>query len=202
MKIYLSCDNKNEFFVKSVNLAVRRARRKFTGTLIDLIYPPRGIGGDTGKVLTNILRLFEADLTLIDASPRMIRGTRTWTYNPGVMIEYGIVLALDNPTAIFGSSPGVPWQGRQPRPTYRVFCHRSCPRSSLTPIINQESVRDYKRGASGRDQLIREILRLIESKLTEFPTVTTGTFTYNPQGPAVGGLVVDPAGRPDSQDAE
>jgi hypothetical protein len=173
LRIYLSCDNKNDFFVEAVVLAVRRLRRRSSSTSIELIYPPRAIGGDTGKVLTNILRISAADVILFDVTPKKSRGHELRTYNPGVMIEYGIVLGLDNPAAMGQGGPGTPWNGRQPRPVYRVFCNRSFPRSSLSPIINQESVREYRRSPSGRLELIREIFELVHSKIEETSSFST-----------------------------
>lgn len=168
MKIYISSDRGNDFFLTAVRESVDRVA--LSARSIELIYPPMGWGGDTGRILTNVLQILEADLILIDITPVVytILGETPLPitkYNEGVLIEYGIVLCLDNPRQ--GS---LPWGGRIPKPSYRVFCSRAFPRGDLTPIINVESVADYGTDAESREALIsllREtIVRKVEERLT------------------------------------
>jgi len=171
--VYLSCDNRNNYFVRATVLAIRRFKRRHPESDIDLVFPPRHFGGDTGKVLTNILRISSADVVLFDVTPLRSRGGRLVVYNAGVMIEYGIVIGLDNPTGFGNTRPALPWHGRQPRPVYRVYCHQTFRRSELTPIVNQESVIEYRKSQRGRNELVHELFIFLEGKLSEIRALTS-----------------------------
>ncbi len=170
MKIYISCDNGNEFFLAAVKESRERVASSLSSKSIELVYPPMGWGGDTGKILTNVLQIMDADLVLIDITPlvRTLAGEsplKITKYNEGVLIEYGIVLCLDNPRQ--GS---LPWGGRIPKPSYRIFCSNSFSRSDLTPIVNVESVAEYGTDSNSRELFVTllcdEIRRKVEEKLT------------------------------------
>jgi hypothetical protein len=112
----------------------------------------------------------EADLILIDITPAVhtlagVGSQQITKYNEGVLIEYGIVVCLDNPR---GGS--LPWGGRIPEPSYSVFCSNLFPRRNLTPIINVESVTDYGTDPKSREVLISQlheaIVRKVEERLT------------------------------------
>jgi hypothetical protein len=166
MKIYLSCDNGNDFFLNAVQDARANVIGKLKPTSIELIYPPRAWGGDTGKILNNVLQIGYADMVLVDISPAMLtvadgHQRQIAKYNEGVLIEYGIILALDNPRSGF-----LPWHGDVPKPSYRIFCSEKFKRSKLTPIVNTESVVSY---GEDRNKLIStievEILNRMEKRL-------------------------------------
>jgi hypothetical protein len=143
---------------------------------MELVYPPTGLGGDTGKILANVLRIRDADLVLIDITPTEHASASgnpptIIRYNEGVLIEFGMVLSLDNPPQ------GLPpWGGRVPRPSYRVFCSNSFPRSNLTPIINAESVTEYGTDPASRALLVSQLQEHIRRKVEERLT----TIKYNP----------------------
>jgi len=170
MRVYISCDHRNDFFLLAVKEGRERIASSLSPSSIELVYPPRGWGGDTGKILTNVLQIMDADLILIDITPSVhtLAGEslgQITKYNEGVLIEYGIVLCLDNP-----KQGTLPWGGRIPKPSYRIFCSKSFSRSGLTPIVNVESVVEYGTDAKSRDilvgQLRDEILRKVEERLT------------------------------------
>lgn len=169
MRIYISCDNKNDFFLSAVQEARDKVVSTLTPSSIELVYPPKGWGGETGRVLTNVLQIMEVDLILIDITPEVhtLSGQppqQVTKYNEGVLIEYGIVICLENP------KQGLPWGGKLPKPVYRVFCSNSFPRSNLTPIINIESVAAYGKDADSQEKLVSQlrdiIVRKVEEKLT------------------------------------
>ena len=130
----------------------------------DLYYPPLKWGIDTGKTLNNILSIKDAELVIFDVTPELImsnEGDQVACYNTGVMIEYGIVLAQEHPNS------GLPWNGRLPKPTYRLFCQNSFLRSRLTPIVNEESVTAYSTDDQGKASLLSELKDLIRETATK-----------------------------------
>jgi hypothetical protein len=143
---------RNEFFIDTVSESIEDLRSKLSIDAIEFIYPPRRIGGDTGKILTNVLRIREADLVIFDVTPNIISEGEE-RYNSGVMIEYGIVLALENPIS--------PAWSREQKLTYRVFCNATFQRGRLTPIINQESVTAYTSDRDGKARLLEDLRNIL-----------------------------------------
>ncbi len=93
MRIYISCDHNNDFFLSAVKESHDRVVSSLTSKSIELVYPPMKWGGDTGKVLTNILQVMDADLVLIDITPAVytlagVQSKQITKYNEGVLIEY------------------------------------------------------------------------------------------------------------------
>jgi hypothetical protein len=159
LNIYLSCSSRNDFFIDAVIRVFEQKKTKFGSNAITLYYPPRAIPSDSGKVLTNVLKIREADLVIFDVTPDSTASAEL-ALNSGVMIEYGIVVALEN-------QQGIPW-GRLPRPKYRIYLKDSISRSSVvTPILNQESIAPFSTTSDGTLQLEREISDLIEDKIKE-----------------------------------
>lgn len=156
--IYLSCDSNNSYFIKTVIDAVDELKKRLSPDSVELIYPPKQIGGDTGKVLTNVLRIREADLVIFDVTPTVDDDGAAY-YNPGVMIEFGIVLALEYP------QKGQPWEGRLPKPVYRVLCSSNYSRGNLTPLVNEASVISYN--ANNSEDLAKEINSILEQRISQ-----------------------------------
>src|SRR3989442_5451550 len=146
MKWYLSSDRNDEFFIEATKKAVANIRSKVPIGATDLLYPPLALGVDTGKVLANVLQVLEVDIILINATPTIKeKGTPAEHLipNPGVMMEYGMVLGQDN-------APGWHrWMGRIPRPTHRVFCGREAAPTLLPPVLNQQDGLDSARAPQG-----------------------------------------------------
>ena|SRR2546428_2250736 len=179
MKVYLSSDRDDGFFIEAARKAVANIQSKipFGVGVIDLVYPPLALGVDTGKVLSNVLQVLEADIILINATPTpKEKGTPAeyLIHNPGVMMEYGMVLGQD-------SAPGgYRWMGRMPRPTHRVFCGSEVARTLLPPVLNQEDVISFDRSPAGEKGLVKKMEEIITTKMGERLSIA---FTRNPAGP-------------------
>src|SRR5436309_8655327 len=105
MKVYLSSDRNDAFFIDAVKRAVGNIRVKVPVGVVELLYPPLALGVDTGKIMANILQVLEADIVLVNATPSAKIGEQL-VHNPGVMMEYGMVIGQD-------SAPGGHrWMGR------------------------------------------------------------------------------------------
>src|SRR5205807_4282214 len=102
--VYLSCANENGFLINAVSSAIERVNQRLHFPAFELIYPPRGIGGDLGKVLLNVLRIREAGVVFFDITPQVSSIGDVASYNTGVMIELGIFLDQENLVR--------PWGGR------------------------------------------------------------------------------------------
>src|SRR3989442_738356 len=101
------------------------------GVSFEPVYPPRHLGVDTGNVLANVLVILESQVVLVNVTPSISK--RKTVANPGVLIEYGMIL-------------GRAWASKDftwPRPYYRLFCNSKFHRSSLPPLINQEDVTPF-----------------------------------------------------------
>ncbi len=159
MNIYLSCDSTNSFFIDAVKEAVTTFGKGLEPSAITLIYPPLRIGADSGNVKENVLMIRSSDIVIFDVTPKATESEENTSYNPGVMIEFGIVLSQENPTI------GQPWGGKLPKPSYRLFCSRGYSRTRLTPLLNEASVIPYDPDDSGK--LEKEIVDLINHKVTE-----------------------------------
>src|SRR2546422_7821022 len=164
MKVYLSSDRNDEFFIEATKKAVANIRSKVPIGATDLLYPPLALGVDTGKVLANVLQVLEVDIILISATPTIKeKGTPAehLIHNPGVMMEYGMVLGQDN-------APGWHrWMGRIPRPTHRVFCGNEVARALLPPVLNQEDVIPFERSPAGELVLVGKMEEIITAKMGE-----------------------------------
>ena len=162
MQIYTACDSRHRFFIDAIERSVRRVRRSNPSMSITYIFNPKRQGGDTGKVVQNVLRIMDSDLILFDITPSKTGSGQS--YNAGTMIEYGLVLACQNPRL------GNPWGGKQPKPSCLVFC--AAPRKKLTPILNELSIIPYGKGREGRKKLSRFLVDEIETHLAMQPQVT------------------------------
>lgn len=155
MIVYLSCDVQNDFFIKIILDSINEIN-KATDNVFELVYPPKKIGKDTGTVRDNILQIKQADIVVFDITPKIEKEIES--YNSGVMIEFGIVLDLED--------SAIPW-GRIPKPIFRIFCNSKFPRGKITPIINETSISSYKDDADGEKALKTEVLKLLKDKLKE-----------------------------------
>lgn len=171
MIVYLSCDSQNDFFFKIVKESVNTINRSIDNAF-ELIYPPKKIGKDTGTVRGNILQIQQADLVIFDVTPKLSDDIES--YNAGVMIEFGVVLDLENPLA------GYPWGGTIPKPNYKVFCNSKFQKSKMTPIINETSISSYEDHAKGEGDLRTEILKILTAKLKEKADFKTTVGSISP----------------------
>src|SRR2546427_6704127 len=148
MKIYLACDEHNTFFRDVVKQAVDESAASIAPGSIDLIFNPLRWGGDTGRPTTNTLRIMDSDIAIFDVTPEAtLSEIVQLRFNPGVMIEYGIVLALENPRQ------GNPWYGKVPKPLHRVFLSDDYNRAQLTPII-EATITKYSKTGQAHDGII------------------------------------------------
>jgi len=154
MKIYLACDEHNTFFRDAVKQAVDESAPSIAPGSIDLIFNPLRWGGDTGKPTTNTLRIMDSDIAIFDMTPDVTPAEPTkLRFNPGVMIEYGIVLAMEYPRR------GNPWYGIVPKPLHRVFLSDEFNRTQLTPII-EATITKYSRAGPPHDGVIDRAMLL------------------------------------------
>ena len=159
MRIYLACDSNNDFFIDAVKEAFDYVSATLSEGSMELIFAPRRWGGDTGTIVENVRRIMNADLVLMDVTPISAHGEdATLKYNEGVMIEYGLVLAMEKPWE------GSPWYGRYPKPSSQVYCSDSIPRGTLTGILNERTICSYSKNANGRVELVNEIKEEIKKK--------------------------------------
>jgi hypothetical protein len=120
---------------------------------VELVYPSMRWPNDLGQVKLNVMRIMESDLILFDLTPT--QGTPI-KINEGVMIEYGIMLALANSK----------WLSQFPKPSYRIFLSsRIARREITTPILNSESIIPYDE--QGRPELLRMLRDEIDTKVNE-----------------------------------
>jgi len=165
VQVYLSSSSSDGFFIDAAVEAVRLANERFGPEAILFVFPPRQIGGDLGRIDLNVRRLLESDVTIFNISPEQVGNAAI--YNPGVMIEYGMVFASDRTNPL--------WEGRLPVPIHRVYCDSSFDKTNLTPILNLESVQSFDRSESGRGALVARLLELLTSRLRQ-----RMSYTYTP----------------------
>lgn len=174
MRIYLSSDRNDEFFITAVKNAVDKVNASLQMD-IELVFPPTRLGVDTGKVLGNVLHILDAQIALINVTPRTRRcliedekedlnqaeGMKTEVvemYNSGVMIEYGMATALEYLQKEEGASVQ----------TKRAFCDISFSRKSLCPVVNEDDVLEFdSQSADGRTKLEGVLDDIIRSKVKD-----------------------------------
>lgn len=159
MRVFLSSNRGDAFFIGAVKQAVGELNGKLGPGIVDLVYPPEGLGIDSGKILTNVLEIIRSDVVLLNVSPERI-GDKAVT-NSGVLIEYGIVLGQHS----------VPTAKRLPEPIYRIFCGDDFHRSDLGPLMSQEDVIPFSREEAGKVELTQRVVKLIQSKIDERLTI-------------------------------
>src|SRR5207247_1341380 len=76
-------------------------------------------------------------------------------YNPGVMVEYGMVFASDR----------LAWQIRIPQPIHKVYCHEGYKKTNLTPPLGIESVESYARTDEGRKSLVQSVTAFLTERV-------------------------------------
>ncbi len=157
MQVYLSSRDSDDFFVRATLKAVQNVNEDIGREILSVIFPPRGIGGDLGRIDLNVARLIQSDVILSNVSPESVNGHHV--YNPGVMIEYGMLFAADISTP--------PWGGRLPLPIHRVYCDSTVDRATLTPILNRESVQTVERSDEGYKGLVAALADLLMERVME-----------------------------------
>jgi hypothetical protein len=164
VKVYLSSDRRDRFFIDAVKTTVSNIDSKFPLKPLDLMYPPDALGVDTGEILGNVLQILQSDIILVNVTPSPrseALAEDCVKYNPSVVIEYGIVLGQAK------SPNGHRWMGRMPEPTHRVFCGNEFPRTRLPPLLNHEDVISFDRTTNGERILIDRLEGIITSKISE-----------------------------------
>ncbi len=155
MKVFISSDRRHRFFIEVANEAIDTVNHQKVGESFQAIYPPRLLGVDTGNMLADILPIIDAEVVLINVTPSKLKGR--WTFNTGVMIEYGMTLGRSRATK------EITW----PKPYYRVFCNRRYARSRLPPILNEERVNQFATSKTGRLALHERITSILKQALAE-----------------------------------
>ena len=163
LKVYISADSRNSFFIDSVLTAINNVNLRLRFEAFTPVYPPRHIDGDRGKVALNVLKIKEANLVFFDVTPSLSSDGEVISYNPGVMIEMGLFLAEEN----LEISLGGPWRGRSPRPKAHFFCERSYPKGRLTPIVNEYSVNEYSNDPSNQASFVTILEGILNGHLQE-----------------------------------
>jgi hypothetical protein len=129
-----------------------------------LIYPPKKMPKDLGRVDFNFAQLLGCDVVILNISPDRTDGRDL--YNPGVMVEYGMVFASDRTVG----------PTRWPTPTHKVFCHDEFQRANLSPPLGLESVEAYARTPAGHESIVRSITDLLNDRV-KFRLDETGIMT-------------------------
>ena len=155
MKVFISSDRRHRFFIDVSCEAVDTVNSQHLGEPIQAIFPPRLIGVDTGNMLADVLPILEAEVVLINATPSKQRGR--WTFNTGVMIEYGMTLGRSRATK------EISW----PKPYYRVFCNQRYALSRLPPMLNEERVNKFATSKTGRVALHERLISILKQALAE-----------------------------------
>jgi hypothetical protein len=163
--VYLSCSSDNGFFIDCTLRAITNVNQRHNLQAFELVYPPRRIGGDLGKVLLNVLRIRDADLVIVDLTPKVSSSGDVTSYNSGTMLELGLLLDQENLKSTRGEIE--PWGGRLPRPRAYMFCDGSFPRRDLTPILNEYSVTQYSRDTQGEGALLAELERILTERVNQ-----------------------------------
>ena len=162
MIVYLASDSRNTFFTGVVRAATDEYRPSMpNGTRLDLIYPPERLGVDKGSVLANVLEIRGADVVLFDVTPITTPDSNE-SYNPGVMVEFGIVTALENPLL-----PVLPWNNKFPKPVYRVFRDSRFQRRNASALLNHVEIIPYTADEPGRDPLRRTIIDILVKRVAQ-----------------------------------
>ncbi len=154
MDVYLSSPSTDEPFINAVLEAVDRVKKLRGEDSVRLVYPPRKMPEDKRRVEWNFAQLLDCDVVIFNMSPEVVQGRDF--YNPGVVIEYGMVFALDR--------TNLPWQGNWPVPIHKVYCHKNFPKSNLTQPIPVESVEGYERTEEGYEKLVASIVDFLTSR--------------------------------------
>lgn len=157
--VYLSCADENDFIVRAATEAVNNVNARLHFTAFELVYPPRRIGGDVGKVLLNVLRLREAEVVFFDITPKVSTSGDVTAYNTGVMIELGIFLDQENLPR--------PWGGRSPKPKFQVLCDSAFERRNLSPVLNEYSVSTYSSATGSEGALVSILEAVLDSRVME-----------------------------------
>lgn len=62
MRVYLSSDGSDEFFISAMEEAMKKTKETFGEDIVSFFFPPKGTGGDLGRIDLNVTRLLECDL--------------------------------------------------------------------------------------------------------------------------------------------
>lgn len=175
MLVFLSCTRDDDFFLNSAEKAKKKAVEK-VGPHIELFHPPSiGIEG-TGSVIGNVSRIMFADLILMDITPyKDDKGQLT--YNPGVMIEFGMTFGQDlRSSESLGKYSSLSLE----KPNYNVFSNSAISRSNLTPIFNNTDIISYSTNEIGEKELIevmlKSIMNAVGKKLDRSPVTTNNQY--------------------------
>ena len=144
MDVFLSCDSNHNQFIDIVIEAIDLFEKKGLSGTVRLIYPPRKIGIDTGKTRRNVETILQSELVLVNVTPELkhcVKPTQNdpgnteplEVYNSGVMIEYGMTVALEV----------LDWFAGKGKQEKRLFRDIAYSRRDLSPIVNEEDVTTY-----------------------------------------------------------
>ena len=175
MLVFLSCARDDDFFMKSAGKAQEKAIEK-VGPHIELFHPPSiGVEG-TGSVIGNVSRIMFADLILMDITPHK-EDNGHLTYNPGVMIEFGMTFGQD---LRYSDSLGKYSSVSLEKPNYKVFSNNIISRSELPPIFNNTDIIPYSADENGEKTLIevmlKSIMKAVGKKLDRSPVTSNNPY--------------------------
>ena len=153
MDIYLASPSVDDFFFKAANEAVEALKKIHGEDRFRLIHPPKQLPKDLGTVEANFAQLLNSDVVILNISPERV-GEQD-IYNPGVLVEYGMVFASDRGA----------WESRYPRPVHKVYCHDGFKRTNLTPPLGIESVEAYSRSDEGHKALVHSVTALLTERV-------------------------------------
>ncbi len=164
-RVFLSCDSTDTFFRDAVKKAIKNVQTNYPDIPITYTYPPEDAGVEGEKIVSDTMTILLADIIIFNATPAVhSQGTPDEhnDYNPGVLIEYGIVLGQDE-------APGTArWMSRHPKPVHKVFWRKGvAPRSSSTPLLSHEKLKPFEYSAEGEAELILKIEEIIRKRITQ-----------------------------------
>jgi hypothetical protein len=155
VRVFISSDRRHRFFIDVACEAVDMVNSQQLGEPYEAIFPPRLLGVDTGKMLADVLPILDAEVVLINVTPSKLRGR--WTFNTGVMIEYGMTLGRSRATK------EISW----PKPYYRVFCNQRYALTKLPPMLNEERVNKFATSKTGRVALRGRFTSILKQALAD-----------------------------------
>jgi hypothetical protein len=179
MLVFLSCDKTNNFFLKAAEEAKGFIDEKIR-PYIELFNPPNAGTASTGSVVGNVARILFSELILMDITPKVENDDKL-VYNPGVMIEFGMVFSLElkNSSSVGSVEPIL-----INKPNYHVFSRNNISRSKLTPIFNTTDIFPYSTDDDGKKELVDQMFKLmidaVGKKLDSQPSAANiqNSFSY------------------------
>jgi hypothetical protein len=151
LKVFISSDCTNTFFVDKTFEAINEKSeevRNAIGIEIQPIYPPRqSTTGMTVEEKINQIR--DSNLIIMNITPRIV--SNEYVVNSGVLVEYGVVLGLDETENLC------------------ILCDREFERTRLSPIFHGHDIQQFSQRDEGTElkNLIKSILSSHISRIVQ-----------------------------------